>query len=65
MHNSEIMIREDIKNMDAHRLAYRKDEIKTDIKYAFWHGFISEYKYKKLLQKVQDKYNEICRNITS
>jgi hypothetical protein len=63
MTNAEKMIRQDIKDLDAYRLAYRKKDIENDLKYAYWHGFISEYIYKKLGQQVSDKYNEVCSKI--
>lgn len=60
MSNAEKMIREDIAEMTKYRLAPRRDEILRDIKYAFWHDFISEYLYRELTKMTIDKYNRIA-----
>lgn len=65
MHNAEKMIRQDIASMDRHRLAYKKSDIENDVKYAYWHGFITEYIYNELMEKVRDRYNQICDDIIS
>lgn len=59
MHPAEISIREDIDNLTKHRLAPITEQIKTDIKYAFWHGFIDEYKCIELRQKLSEKRDSL------
>jgi D-alanyl-D-alanine dipeptidase len=59
MSNAEKMIREDIANMTKYRLAPVRDDILRDIKYAYWHNFITEYIYKELMKLTNDRYNEI------
>ncbi len=45
MHQCEKMIFDDIENITKERLAPTVIDIKRDIKYAFWHGFINEKIY--------------------
>ncbi|SHJ46749.1 hypothetical protein SAMN02745136_00103 [Anaerocolumna jejuensis DSM 15929] len=59
MHPAEISIRNDISNLTLYRLAPITDDIKRDIKYAFWHGFIDEYIYKDLLKALSDKRDNL------
>jgi len=62
MHAAEIMIRKDIEELNYYRLAPRAEQIRTDLKYAFWHGFIDEYIYTDLLEAVSKKYNSVFDN---
>ena len=60
MHGAEIMIRNDIEELDNSHLVYRVQQIRNDLKYAMWHGFIDEYIYNELMDAVAVKYNSIC-----
>ncbi|MDF2700819.1 MAG: hypothetical protein K0Q49_2382 [Haloplasmataceae bacterium] len=59
MHQAEVSIRDDIHNLTIYRVAPRVIEIKRDIKYAFWHGFISVYIYNELNEKLEEKRNSL------
>jgi hypothetical protein len=60
MSNAEITIRQDIENMTILRCATVRKDIERDIKYAFWHEFININTYNELMEKVREKYNEVC-----
>lgn len=60
MHPAEISLRADIDDLDLYRIAPRVLEIKRDLKYAFWHGFVDEYIYKELLEKLDKRYCSLC-----
>lgn len=59
MHPAEQMLRKDIEELTLERCATRRDKIKLDIKYAYWHGFINENLYIELTNKVIEKYNNL------
>lgn len=59
MHPAEISIRNDISNLTLYRLSPITLEIKRDIKYAFWHGFIDVYIYEDLLKALSEKRDSL------
>ncbi|WP_313134330.1 hypothetical protein [Anaerocolumna sp.] len=59
MHPSEISIRKDIAELTKYRLAPLTLDIKKDIKYAFWHGFIDVKIYNELLKMLQEKRDSL------
>lgn len=59
MHPAEISIRQDIANLTKYRLAPLTLDIKRDIKYAFWHGFINEYICNELLLLLDSKRDSL------
>ncbi len=59
MHPAEISIRQDIANLTKHRLAPITLDIRKDIKYAFWHGFIDVYIYKELHDLLDKKRDSL------
>lgn len=59
MHPAEQSIRDEIDSLTIERVAFRVIDIKRDIKYAFWHGFIDEFLYIELLDLAQEKYTSL------
>jgi len=59
VHPAEQSIRDEINNLTIERVAVRVVDIKRDIKYAFWHGFIDEFLYMDLLKLAHDKYTSL------
>lgn len=60
MCSAEKLIRLDIENMELN-IKYKLAVI-SDIRYAFFHGFINEYIYKDLLKEVNSAYNKLFDN---
>ncbi len=59
MHPAETSIRSDISNLTKHRIAPITEDIKRDIKYAYWHGFIDESLSKELLNLLSQKRDNV------
>ncbi len=59
MHTAEIAIRKDIESLTKYRMGPISQDIKKDIKYALWHGFINEKIYNELLHELDEKRNSL------
>lgn len=59
MHTAEIAIRKDIESLTKYRMGPITQDIKKDIKYALWHGFINEKIYNQLLDDLEEKRNSL------